>query len=77
MLTERFLREGEVARITGLGRSTRYALEGRGLFPRRRHITGKSVGWLESEILEWIQTRDIGRSPDDRGNSTTARSRHG
>ena len=36
---DRFLREAEVAHITGLSRTTRWRLERRGEFPRRRSIS--------------------------------------
>jgi prophage regulatory protein len=54
------LREPQVAQVTGLGRSTRYELELRGEFPRRRRITDSAVGWLESEIEEWLLSRERG-----------------
>ncbi len=50
---DRFLREREVARMTGLSRTTRWRLERRGEFPRRRQISRNAVAWLESEIREW------------------------
>ena len=57
-MTDRILREPEVAMMTGLGRTTRYEMERRGDFPRRRRITAhNAVGWLESEVLEWLRSR--------------------
>lgn len=56
-MSERILREPEVGRVTGLGRTTRYEMERRGEFPRRRQIGLGAVGWLESELLEWMRTR--------------------
>ena len=50
---ERFMREAEVRRITGLSRTTRWRLERRGAFPRRRQISPNGVAWLESEIRQW------------------------
>ena len=50
---ERFMREAEVRRITGLSRTTRWRLERRGAFPRRRRISPNGVAWLESEIRQW------------------------
>jgi prophage regulatory protein len=57
-VTDRILRETEVARVTGLARTTRYELEKEGLFPRRRHITKAAVGWLESEVQRWLRSRE-------------------
>jgi prophage regulatory protein len=56
---ERVLRESEVARITGLGRTTRYEMERRASFPRRRQLAPNAIGWLESEILEWLRSREV------------------
>ncbi len=55
--TDRFLREAEVARITGLSRTTRWRLERRGEFPRRRSISRNAVAWLASEIRAWMTER--------------------
>ena len=41
-----------------LSRSTIFRLERQGLFPRRRHLSTKRVGWLDSEVNEWIRTRE-------------------
>jgi prophage regulatory protein len=60
-MTDRLLRDRDVALVTGLGRTTRYEMERRGEFPRRRQIGRGAVGWLESEILEWLRTRELGR----------------
>jgi prophage regulatory protein len=49
------IRESECRQITGLCRMHRYNLEKQGKFPSRRQLGGRSVGWLLSEINEWIQ----------------------
>ena len=54
---DRFLREAEVARITGLSRTTRWRMERRGEFPRRRSISRNAVAWLASEIRAWMLER--------------------
>jgi prophage regulatory protein len=59
-MADRILRENEVAQATGLGRSTRYCMEREGRFPRRRRIGQSAVGWLESEIQQWIESRAVG-----------------
>lgn len=58
-MTERILRQSEVLAITGLGRTTLWRLEKRGEFPARRRITGNIVGWLASEVEEWIASRPL------------------
>ena len=49
--------EPECLRLTGLARSTRFQLERDGKFPRRRQISAGRVGWLASELTEWMRTR--------------------
>ena len=56
-IADRFLREGEVRRITSLSRTTRWRLEREGKFPRRRQISRNGVAWLASEIAAWVQER--------------------
>jgi prophage regulatory protein len=53
---DRFLREPQVFNVTKLSRSTRWRLEKEGKFPRRRRISCAAVGWLESEILFWLES---------------------
>ncbi len=56
-MDDRFLREPEVRRITGLSRTTRWRMERRGEFPRRRSISRNAVAWLASEIEVWVADR--------------------
>ena len=51
------LRTQEVCRRCGLSRATIWRLERAGKFPTRRCLTDSLVGWLESEIDEWISSR--------------------
>ncbi|EJX9379059.1 AlpA family transcriptional regulator, partial [Escherichia coli] len=51
--TDRFIREKECEKLTGLSRSCRYRLEKAGQFPSRRKLGGRSVGWSLSEVLAW------------------------
>lgn len=44
----------QVQTLTGLSRSTIYRKEIRGTFPKRRRLGDNSVGWLTSEVLDWI-----------------------
>ncbi len=54
-MTERFLREPEVQKITGLSRTTRWRLERDGKFPHRRRISTSAVAWVESEVQDWLR----------------------
>lgn len=65
MQAERFLREPEVNDITGLSRTTRWRLERKKKFPARRKLSANAIGWLESEINEWIATRNLSHQPDE------------
>lgn len=56
-MAETLLRQAEVQRRTKLGRTTLWRLERAGDFPRRRQITGTTIGWIESEVEEWISSR--------------------
>lgn len=56
-MTQKHLRRRAVEEITGLSRSTIYALMSQGLFPRPVKLTGKAVGWPESSIADWLASR--------------------
>ncbi|MEQ8899540.1 MAG: AlpA family transcriptional regulator [Roseovarius sp.] len=51
------LRRNAVEQLTGLSRSTLYAMMDRGEFPRPVKLSTRAVGWLSSEIDEWLQGR--------------------
>jgi prophage regulatory protein len=55
----RILRLEEVMNLTGLPRVTLWREEKLGRFPKRRLLTSRNVGWLCSEIFEWISTRPV------------------
>jgi len=55
--TARVLRRKAVETMTGLARSTIYERMARGGFPRPIHLGPRSVGWLASEIEDWIAIR--------------------
>jgi prophage regulatory protein len=54
---DRIIREAEREELTGLSRTTWWRMERYGLAPRRRHISANGVGWLLSEISEWMNSR--------------------
>ena len=53
----RFLRRPEVMARTGLSRSTIQVRLAEGRFPRPVLLGGRAVGWIESEVDEWIRER--------------------
>ena len=53
----RIIRLAEVMSRTGLGRSTIYKLMSEDLFPRSVELMPRTVGWVETEVEEWILER--------------------
>jgi len=51
------LRPRQLRLFTGLSDSTIRRLERQGLFPRRRRIGLRAVGWLSAEIDSWLSQR--------------------
>ncbi len=59
------LRRPQVQQRTGLSRSTLYQYIKDGEFPKSIALGPRSVGWLESDISDWIAERvKISRSAD-------------
>lgn len=56
-IKERILRLPEVIKTTGLSRSTIYSHINNKLFPKNINLGARSVGWLESEVNDWILSR--------------------
>lgn len=50
-----------VKHITGLSRSSIYAGVKNGSFPAPLSLGERAVGWLDSEIMAWVQTRKVTR----------------
>lgn len=53
----RLMRLAKVMDSTGLARSTIYKLIGAKEFPKPVPLVGRSVGWVESEVHDWIKDR--------------------
>ena len=58
MPPDRFIRDPECEKMSGLSRTTRWRLEREGKFPKRRQISPNGVGWLLSEIQSWLESRE-------------------
>jgi prophage regulatory protein len=54
---ERILRLEDVKERTGLSRSTIYLNVNKGTFPSPINLGARCVGWLESELDNWIVAR--------------------
>ncbi|MEA5112543.1 MAG: AlpA family phage regulatory protein [Geobacteraceae bacterium] len=52
-----FLKRAEVVKLVGLGYTTIYRLEQAGKFPARKQLSAGRVGWLQSEVTAWIESR--------------------
>ena len=53
----RIIRLKEVIDCTGLGRSTIYKYISEGSFPKPVSLGDRCVGWVESEVRDWILAR--------------------
>ncbi|KAA6193627.1 AlpA family phage regulatory protein [Pseudomonas sp. FSL R10-0056] len=53
----RIIRLKEVIDCTGLGRSTIYKYISEGSFPKSVSLGDRAVGWVESEVHDWILAR--------------------
>jgi prophage regulatory protein len=53
----RIIRLKEVIDCTGLGRSTIYKYIAKGTFPKWVSLGDRCVGWVESEVHDWILAR--------------------
>ena len=51
------LRRRQVEQRTGLSRSTIYLRIAQGTFPKAVSLGARAVGWLESEVEEWLNSR--------------------
>ena len=56
-----------VTEITGRSRSSILRDVDTGKFPKPIRLSQSSVGWIESEVFEWIDERIADRDGDDAG----------
>jgi len=59
--TDRVLRKPELIAKVGLSDPSIWRRERKGQFPKRIPLGGHSVGWLESEVLEWLREKAADR----------------
>ena len=57
--SKKLIRIKDVVQLTGISKSYIYQLGSNGLFPQSIKLIpgGKSVAWIEGEILQWIDER--------------------
>jgi len=61
------LRRPQVEQRIGLSRSTLYQYIKHGDFPKPVHLGLRAVGWLESDISDWIAARVKGTRLQEEG----------
>ncbi len=57
MRGHRIIRRKEVEGRTGLSRATIYRMIKAESFPKPLHLTERAVGWLETEVQDFLQAR--------------------
>lgn len=60
--TNRVLRRKDVESFVGLSRSTIYAMMAEGAFPRPIKLGARAVGWQETDIVAWLESRKAERT---------------
>lgn len=56
-MIEKLMRLPAVMAVTGLGKTTIYALQRSGEFPAARRLTRRCVAWSSSEVQAWVESR--------------------
>ena len=54
MNDNRIIRLRELKTLIGLSTTTIWRKEKENTFPKRRKISKRAVGWMHSEIIQWI-----------------------
>lgn len=60
----KILRIRQVTEMTGTCKASIYHWMSKGQFPRSIRLGPRAVGWRESEVLRWMETRDESRPRD-------------
>jgi prophage regulatory protein len=53
----KIIRLSDVKARTGLSRSTIYLRMAEGKFPQQINLGSRAVGWINSEVIDWIELR--------------------
>jgi len=56
-MSDRIIPKPELFSKVGMSDTQVWRWEKRGKFPKRINLGGKSVGWFESEIDEWLEKK--------------------
>jgi prophage regulatory protein len=57
-MPDRIFRRPAVQDLTGLSRSTIYAMIASGTFPAPVKLGTRAVGWREADLNEWLASRE-------------------
>ncbi len=55
MLAHRVIRMKAVKELTGLSETSIWRREQDGVFPMRRNLGGRAVGWFYDEVQAWLE----------------------
>ncbi|MCW8883679.1 MAG: AlpA family phage regulatory protein [Motiliproteus sp.] len=55
---KRFMSAKEVVARAGVSRTTIWRMQRKGVFPKKRQLSDGRVGWLASDVYEWIDSRE-------------------
>lgn len=58
-----FLSKDDVAKVTTLSERVVEELVRQGKFPQPRQLSGRRVGWLLREVVEWAESRPVSDLP--------------
>ncbi|HKK47408.1 MAG TPA: AlpA family phage regulatory protein [Balneolaceae bacterium] len=64
MSTLKIIRPKQLAELLSVSTVTVWRMEKRRELPRRKKISSRTVGWLESDIKEWLDNRPLVESVD-------------
>ena len=54
----RLIRRPDVQHVTGLSRSTIYAMMAEGTFPKPVKLGKRAVAWREADVTAWLESRE-------------------
>jgi prophage regulatory protein len=61
----RIMRLKEVIEKTGLAKTTVYSLISQGKFPKQIELGVRSVGWVDTEVDEWLEAKIAHRNAQE------------
>lgn len=67
--TCRLMRIREVLKLCGLSRTTLYREIKLHTFPAQVKLSARSVGWLQDDVMQWLDARVAQRGPAYKANS--------